>query len=90
MSFNAVTEEIDEEEDQTGDGQTNAGGNQIFLGRLGRNLSTHLGIVNQLSLVCIRRQGDGVFLTLLKQHQVQAGFHLLLTTNLGEQTLVFG
>ena len=51
MTFDAIAEEVDEEEDQTRDGQAGSQGDKILLVGVWEHLSTHLRCVDQLTLV---------------------------------------
>ena len=90
VSLDLVSEELQEEQHESGKQEADNEDDGDDHRGLGSHAARGLGILHNLTLVGGRCQGDGVLLTFLEQHQVEARPHLLLATDLGQHTLLFG
>ena len=88
MTFNLVAHEVDDEDYASRYGKTQDQGNEHYHWALGAYLAHILRIINQLTLIGCGSKRYRVFLTFLKQHEIQSRLNVLLTSNLCEDALL--
>ena len=84
MTFNLITEEVDEPNNEKRNDECRGNGTYQHQHFLRTHLAFKKRFINELTLISRCSLGDAVFLTLLKQQEIDARLYILLTSYLGQ------
>ena len=89
MTFNLIAEQVDEPNEEQGDGEGQHHGSQQDNQGLGADFSFEERLIDEFALISSGSKCNAVLLALLQEQQIDTRFHILLTTNLVEHAFLY-